>query len=87
MNIIQLGLIDRIGVGVKEWGMVMFNKIYITLMSDLFDYLPKSLCRVSETDEFIETNFSLIYPQLEIFKRCKWSEGLKEKSIWRPNLQ
>jgi len=52
----------------------MFNKIYITLMSDLFDYLPKSLCRVSETDEFIETNFSLILN----LKSSDGANGLKD---------
>ena len=39
-----------------------------TSMSDLSDYLPKSLCRVSETNESIESDFSLINPQLEMMK-------------------
>ena len=37
-------------------------------MSDLSDYSPKSLCRVSETNESIESDFSLINPQLETMK-------------------
>ena len=37
-------------------------------MSDLSDYSPKSLCRVSETNESIESDFSLINPQLELMK-------------------
>ena len=37
-------------------------------MSDLSDYSPKSLCRVSETNESIESDFSLINPQLEMMK-------------------
>ena len=47
MNTFQLGLKDRIGVGVKEWGIIMFDEKKITSMSDLSDYLPKSLCKDS----------------------------------------
>ena len=43
----------------------MLDKKNITSMSDLSDYLPKSLCRVSETNESIESDFSLINPQLK----------------------
>ena len=39
-----------------------------TSMSDLSDYSPKSLCRVSETNESIESDFSLINPQFEMMK-------------------
>ena len=46
----------------------MLLKKNITSMSDLSDYSPKSLCRVSETNESIESDFSLINPQLEMMK-------------------
>jgi len=65
MSTSQHGLILKIGVGVREWGITMLDKKNITSMSDLSDYLPKSLCRVSETNESIESDFSLINPQLK----------------------
>ena len=48
-----------------------------TSMSDLSDYLPKSLCRVSETNESLESDFSLINPQLEKMKSSDHANGLK----------
>ena len=48
-------------------------------MSDLSDYSPKSLCRVSETNESIEPDFSLINPQLEMMKSSE-HEGVQMDS-------
>ena len=48
-------------------------------MSDMSDYSPKSLCMVSEIDEFIKSNFILIYPQLEKMKSSDHlTNGLKD---------
>lgn len=56
-------------------------------MSDLSDYLPKSLCRVSETIESLDSDFSLINPQLEKMKSSDHLHGLKISRNRRSELK
>ena len=58
-----------------------------TSMSDMSDYLPKSLCRVSETIESLESDFSLINPQLEKMKSSDHANGLKDSRNRRSELK